>query len=52
MSAFLTPALIGAITVAPNDNHVAKLLRAKFVASNVVPVIVSALTTIEWARSH
>ena len=52
MPAFLTPALVGAITVAPSDNHIAKLLRAKLVASNVVPVIVSALTAIECARSH
>lgn len=52
MPAFLALALVGAITVAPNDIHFAKLLGAELVASNVVSVVVSALTTVERARGH
>jgi hypothetical protein len=50
--AFLAPALVGAITIAPGDNHVAKLLGAKLVASNMVSVVVSAPTTVKRAHSH
>lgn len=52
MPAFPTLALVGATAVEPSNNYVAKSLRTKLAAGNMVREGVSALTAIEGTSSH
>lgn len=52
MPAPLTLALVCAAVVATRYSHITKLLGAGLVTSNVVPIVVSAITAIDCACSH
>lgn len=52
MPASLTLAFVRTVVVATRYGHIAKLLGANLVTSNVVPIVVSALTAINCACRH
>jgi len=52
MPAPLTLAFVRTAVVATRYGHIAKLLWAKLVTSNVVPIVASALAAIDCACGH